>query len=294
MSAERIAEIEKNIALSAPVAETPTEPEPVKAPDPEPVEEAASSEGAEVETEQSTEGGDEPRPPKKKPGVHNRIGELTREKHEAKREADYWRAQALARQGQGQESAPQAQKGNTGEPQLEDFDFDNAKYFRALAKYEATQMLTERDAQAKQQAEQVKQQATQKAFMERAAAFAEHTPEFFDEVFGNSSLPVSDTMAAFIQESEQGPELAWHLRNNPDEARAIFDMDARAADRAMVRIENKLTAESVTAIPERQPANITRAPAVASRVAAAAPGKKAVGDMSVDDHLAAVRAKRQR
>lgn len=295
MSAESIAALESKIALNgAPVAEVAEEPvvaESEEAPEttePE-AEEAASSEGAESGGEVATEA---VAPPKKKPGVHNRIGELTKEKHEARREADYWRAQALARTaGDPATPKPAATASNDGRPTLESFDYDQDKYLDALAEFKAQSVYDRIQNESKQQAEQAKKNEKQKAFLDRAAAFSETHPEFFDEVFGNSALPVSDTMADFIQDSDQGPEIAWHFRNNPAEAQAIYSLAPREAERALARLENRITAGSSANMPPKKPANITSAPAVANRVAAAAPGKKALSEMDIGDHIAAVRGK---
>lgn len=294
MGAEQIAELEKTFASTdARVAETvPDEPG-------EQEESAASVDDADPATgeapelsEGSTEGEHaDGKHPKKKPGVHNRIGELTREKYEAKREADEWRAKFLATQQQP--PAPPKQDAPQGAPTLEQFDYDQDKYVAARIAFEVDQRLNQAKADQQRAEAQRQQQAARDAFNQRAQNFASTHEDFFDVAMGNQALPITEVMAEYITASERGPEVAYHLGQHPAEAQTIAQMPAYLAGAALARLEDRLAAPQATAptLPA-QPAQITRAPPVASRVAAAAPGNDAMNSMQ--DHIAAVRAKQRR
>jgi hypothetical protein len=301
MGAEAIQEIEKTFASDdARVAEVQPEV-------PAGEEEAAASvddAGTEVESVQGAgaehdeggepESGDKPRL-RKKPGVHNRIGELTREKYEARREAEQERREKLAIQAkldalQSGRTAPDATPTGADTPlTLEAFDFDQDKYLAALAERKARDMLKQAEDERARAEAQRKQQEADAAFKKKADAFANDHDDFYDVVFGNQALPISDVMAGFIRESEHGPALAYHLGTHIDEATAISNMPAYAAGAALARLEDRLVAPPQT---PSQPAQITRAPPVANRVAAAAPGVKSMESMA--DHIAAVREKARR
>jgi hypothetical protein len=293
MGAEAIEAIEKNFASGdARVAETvPDQPA-------EQEESAASVNDAEQETEQvegdEHEEGEQPESSekpkaKKKPGVHNRIGELTREKYEAKREADEWKAKFLA--VQPQQPTPKQDEAPKGEPTLEDFDYDQSKYLAAMVQHQVEQRLKQAETEREQRKAQEQQQSVREAFNQRAQAFANDHEDFFDVTMGNQALPITDVMASYVMASENGPTVAYHLGKNPAEAQAIAAMPAYLAGAALARLEDRLTGPATPKTPA-QPAQITRAPPVASRVSGAAPGTNPLE--SIEDHIAAVREKARR
>jgi len=300
MGAEAIEAIEKNFASDdARVAETvsdePTEREEAAAS----VDDAAGDAGHEEGSDEGHDEGGEPdsdakAKPRKKPGVHNRIGELTREKYEAKREAEQERrekealkAQLLALTGQ-QNATHQPTQGADSPLTLEAFDFDQEKFLAALAERKAQEIFRKTEEERTKADAQRKQQETEAEFKKRADAFANDHDDFYDVVFGNQALPISETMAEVIKASENGPALAYHLGQHPDEAATIAQMPPYAAGAALARLEDRLIAPKTPS----QPAQITRAPPVANRVSAAAPGVKTMEDMA--DHIAAVREKARR
>lgn len=167
-----------------------------------------------VETEQSDTGTDEAAAPRKKPGVHNRIDELTRQKHEALREAEYWRKKA-------QEV-----------PDLETLDYDD----QLVAKVRMADR-QERAEAAQRNAQQVTAQQYAELAAEARTKWAD-----FDAVTTNPTLPISDEMAQLIAESECGPEVAYHLGKNPAEAARLYQMSDKQLAREIGRLEAKLTA----------------------------------------------------
>lgn len=171
-----------------------------------------------VEPEQSDPGDDEAAKPRKKPGVHNRIDELTRQKHEALREADYWRKKA-------QEV-----------PDLETLDYDD----QLVAKVRMADR-QERAEAAQRTAEQVTAQQYAELAAEARTKWAD-----FDAVTSNPSLPISPEMAELIASSEFGPDVAYHLGKNPAEAARLYQMTDKQLAREIGRIEAQLTAPKPT------------------------------------------------
>lgn len=288
MGAESIEAVEQRIASQdARVAEAAPE-----APEAEQEESAASVNDAETtaegagEVEEGAEHAESDKPKHKKPGVHNRIGELTREKHEARREAEYWREQALKNQPPAKEA-----KGADTPLTLEAFDYDQEKFLSALAERKAQEIYQKAEDARRQAEAQRHQQEVRQSFQERADAFAAQHEDFADVVYGNTALPINDVMAEYIQQSDAGPQVAYHLGTHPDEAAKIASLPAFAAGAALARLEDRLAAPPANETPA-QPAQITRAPPVAKRVSAAAPGIKPMDDFA--DHLAAVRAQHRR
>lgn len=79
----------------------------------------------------------------------------------------------------------------------------------------------------------------------------------YDEVLAEAaSLPISEAMHVTIFESERGPELAYHLAQNPDDASRIAKLGPLAAARELGKIEASLpsaTAKPAAAKPLPKP-----------------------------------------
>lgn len=230
--------------------------------------------------------------PSKKPGVHNRIGELTKEKHEARREAealqrerDYWREQAM-KSGKPEQDAPTKAEEPTGEPTREQFDFDDAQYMRAWYKWQREQ---ERAEESKRKQEE-EAQKRHKAFREKEQAFAAAHPDY-EDVAKAEHVPITKEMAEVIIESDEAPAIAYYLGQNLEEAAAIAQMSPLAAARAIGRIEAKLSAKPPvqTAIPAK---TVTKAPEPITTLSGAPAVTVSYEEMSMAEYDAARRKER--
>jgi hypothetical protein len=210
--------------LEALAAEQPTE-EVGEAP--EPSESTANSE--------STDDAQEPQHSRR----DKRIDELTWKAAQAQRDAQYWREQAEAKAQEREQAKVPA--GGDAEPQIDQFDND-AEYLRALARWEVRQERQQATEQEKQRQQQEQRRQAQQGFAARAAQFREQAPDF-DQVLANPSVgQIPPHMADTIVESELGPQLAYHLGKNPQEAQRIAALSPYAAARELGRLEAKLMA----------------------------------------------------
>lgn len=101
---------------------------------------------------------------------------------------------------------------------------------------------------AQQQAEQERQQAALDKFWERADELSERFPDFDGVVKDPGFKEMRGAIYEFCMESEQGPEVAYHLAKNRALARQIDRMGPMAAARALVSLEGELKAK-----PKAQP-----------------------------------------
>lgn len=241
----------------------------------------------------SDAGADPTARPRKKPGVHQRIAEITREKHEerrereaAQRERDYWREQA--QQSQRPQPVPQTQA-TQGKPTLEAYNWDQEAYFEALADYKAEQRLQGYRAEQQQAEYQRSLQAQKRQFDERVAAFEKEMPGAWEEA-ARAPLTITQPMAEVIANSEKGPWIGHYLATHLDEAHAISQQSPYAQAAALGRIEASLTrAPAPSALPRN---TVTRAPAPAPVVTSpSASGSSAL--RGIEDHIAAVRAQKR-
>ncbi|MBA2403170.1 MAG: hypothetical protein H0V66_00240, partial [Bdellovibrionales bacterium] len=238
----------------------------------------------------ASDGTDAPARPKNK-GVGKRINELTKDKHDAIRERDYWREQAMRQQAEPQQIDPSAQvdKPSDGRPMREDYDFDEDRYLEAFADWH----LLKRERAVEQAKAKEQERVRAVKFEEQAAEFAAEHPDFYERLQA-PDLRVTEQMKAVVLETDNPPAVAYHLATHPDEAAAIAQMTPIAAARAIGRIEASLSVPTRPAEIPSPPKTVTSAPAVASSVSARSPVVKPAAAMSVEDHIEKLRVRSSR
>lgn len=175
-------------------------------------------------------------------GVGKRIDELTRNWRETERDRDYWRELALRNQSPQPKAEPSQPVADEKLKTLADFEYDDAKYQSYI--FEQAERRSVDAAKRVLEQERTQQTAAQRkaSFQSRSAEFAK-TVEDFSEVVSNPRLHISPAMAEAIQDSDDGPALAYHLGKNPDVADKIAQLPATAAARELGRIEARLAYE---------------------------------------------------
>lgn len=214
------------------------------------------------ETDQAQEG-DQPEPKKKGDGgFQRRINRLTADFRaaEARAAEAERRAQELERRQatQTQTSEPEAKP-----PRLEDFrsyeEYERAD--RAYVADKATRDAEKRFRQAEaERAESYHREAEAKRLKEAADRFnksAEAVAENYEDLaevmddMWRGRIPViarNDAIAAYIvEESERGPELAYHLANNAEVAERISKLSPLAQVKELVKLEASLPKPNASA-----------------------------------------------
>lgn len=107
-------------------------------------------------------------------------------------------------------------------------------YADALAERKAEELLARREAE-------LQQRALLDAYHEREEA-ARDKYDDFEMVAYNPELPVTETMARAIQASDIGPDVLYHLGNNPKDAARISRLDPILQAREIGKIEAQLGA----------------------------------------------------
>lgn len=281
MSDERIAELSAQIAAAndKPATEPSDDAKQPKA-DPDPQGEGEQDEGAAPSDDV------ERKPTGKKPGVHQRIDELTREKYEARREADELRKKLEQMEKGAKPATPEAPapKQPDAKPTLEQFDFDVAKHEAALEKW--VRQTAEREFEAKREKEtrEAETKRLSDAFTTRLQAFEKANPGAW-EAATKAPINVTPPMMEVIATSDHGPEIGVYLANNLEEAERISKLTPIGQAAALGRIEASLSAPRQ---PEKQP---SRAPAPPTTLGSPAPAKKEWAAMSTEEHIREWRAK---
>lgn len=174
--------------------------------------------------------------------VQQRFDKLTREKHEQRLEAEYWRAKALEVQ---QAAAAKTQPVAPVEyPTLESVGYDEDKHRAALIEYAKAQAREEARSVLEQDRRAAREAERRSAFEKRQQSFIATKPDYVERVLQNRSLPITQAMADVIAESEVGPQVAYYLAENPDRASVIAQMGELQAAREIGRIEARIEAEA--------------------------------------------------
>lgn len=205
----------------------------------------------------------EPAPAKETPEdkVQKRFDKLTKEKYDAQRRGDRleWQLQQLQSQPAKTESvAPII-------PTLESSGFDDSKYQKALGEYNESLIESKVEALLAKRQAQTQEVSKASEFDKRQAEFAKSKPDYAEKVIENPSLPISQTMAEVIRESEIGPQIAYHLADHPEIAESIARLSPLAQAREIGRIEAKLEVQKAA------PAKVSQAPAPAAKIEASEP-----------------------
>lgn len=218
-----------------------------------PVEQAAESVPAPVETEADDAG--QPEPSKREHWAHKRIDELTRNWRQEQRE----KQQLLEMLQQIPDRKPKEPAPEPLTlPTLEAFGYDEGKYQAALIQYatqQAEQVVERRLTEAEQKRAEQQRMGT---FAERQAAFAKANADYQAKV-SDPTLPITPAMRDVIVDSDTGPEIAYWLANNREQAEQIAALPPHLAALALGRIEGRM--EAMKEAKAARPPVITKAPA---------------------------------
>ena len=160
-----------------------------------------------------------------------------------------------------------------GRPTLEQFNFDNDAYLEALADWKVEQHLKAREESTKQAESERSQQEVTVAYNTKAAEFADEHPDF-PEVVGSIQYPLSEALQAAIMAHPKGPEIAYHLGTNDDDAFALASIQPALAAAAVERLASRLTAAPEAPQTPQTPIHpkpVSKAPAPAPTVSGRSP-----------------------
>ena len=219
----------------------------------EPTEEVERSEPEIEEKEQEEK-------PKANPKLERRFSEITKQREEARKEAQQERQAREALEARlaalERQPAPQAPKVDE-EPQPSQFN-DAFEYAKALAEYTADKRIAEMkqdEAKAKAEAERQKVIDQWASKVQKAKA---DLPDF-DDIVASSDVVVNDDIRDAILESDVGPQILYHLAENDDVAKKIAGLSPKQALREIGKLEARFEVKET--VPETKTIVRSKAPA---------------------------------
>ena len=184
---------------------------------------------------------DEAKEKKPNPKLERRFSEITKQREQARQEAQREREAREALETRLKEleakvNPPAQAEDELGEePKPEQFS-DMFEYARALAEFTADKKLMERDREEKARQAKAEQEAKFQAWADRVNAAKNELPDF-DDMVQSSDVRVSDPVRDAIIESEHGPKILYWLAENTDFAKKLADMSVVSAVREIGKIE---------------------------------------------------------
>lgn len=178
---------------------------------------------------------------KANPKIERRFSEITKQREAARAEAQKEREARKALEARLKEletkvNPPAKAQDDFGpEPKPEEFN-DMFEYAKALAEYTADKKLMERDqAEANRKAAEQRAQF-EKSWADRVNAARSELPDF-DDMVQSSDVSISDPVRDAIMESDVGPQILYHLAENPDFAKKLGEGSIISALRQIGRLE---------------------------------------------------------
>ena len=214
----------------------------VPSPAPEVIDTSAQPEIEVASAAETPEGVKKPNP------VQERINKLVRERYEAKQETAALEARLkVLESNQPKPSKPGEAAKAPQEHEYEDYnDFQNAQanHIAAVAADAAYERLAVETRESEELKRASNQQATQlskkQAFDQNLDTKRANFEDFEDVAYGHQFI--NETMASRIFDMEKGPEVAYHLGSNLEEAEKIFAMSEIDQAVALDRLERQVTA----------------------------------------------------
>jgi len=228
------------------VAEEPSEPTEV-------VEEQSEPEEAEAEAKPQEE-------KKQNPKLERRFSEITKQREEARKEAQAERERREALEARlaalETQSKPQAVVADQ-EPQPSQFN-DAFEYAKALAEYTADKRIAEMKQEEAKAKEAVERQKVIDQWTQKVQKAKAELPDF-DDMVASSDVVVNDDIRDAILESDVGPQVLYHLAENTDYAKKIASMSPKQALREIGKLEARFekTEESKPVAKSKAPAPIS-------------------------------------
>lgn len=256
--------------------EAPVEAETVEeTPESEPIEEAEEQSGQESEETKVTE---EKKP---NPKLEKRFSELTRQREDARKEAQREREQRESLESRlkelEQRSNPAPVQSSAYEkPQPHQFT-DAFEYAEALSEWSAEQALLNRDKQEAERRANDERQKMLNDWQKRLDAAKSDLPDYEDMV-ASSDVQVSDAVRDAILESDVGPRILYHLAENPEIAEKLNAGSMISALRQIGKLEAQFEKKE-TPVSEAKPSVArSKAPAPINPLK----GSSGVVDVGVD------------
>jgi uncharacterized phage infection (PIP) family protein YhgE len=217
-----------------------------------------ASEGETEGTDANSEESEDHR--RKASGVQKKINKLTKRAADAKRETEYWKAEALKLSQKPGEQKPdlktESASAKDGRPKSDDFE-THEEYLEAVADWKYDQREKAREIKAKETEAKTSFQKSVESFQAKVKDF-QKVQKDFEEVLENvDDIPMSMGVQEALLASDLGPQVMYELSKDREEYERINALNPIKAAYELGRIEARIAKSSNNEEPKKQ----TKAPA---------------------------------
>ena len=208
----------------------------------EPVVEKPSGEEATESKDEVVEAEDQHKP-KNAEKIEKRIAKAIYEREQARQEAAEAKARTVELERKSAELEARLNPPKTvdvdAKPQAGQFT-DAFEYAEALAEWSAENALKTRDRQELEKKQLVERDKMVQSWQAKLTAAKADLPDY-EAMIASSDVAVSDQLREAIIESDIGPQLIYHLAENPEIAAALASKSTASALRELGKIEAQLS-----------------------------------------------------
>ena len=224
----------------------------------EPTEEAEEQSGQESDEIKATE------EKKSNPKLEKRFSELTKQREEARKEAQREREQRESLENRLKELEERAtprpvEVQENVKPQPHQFN-DAFEYAEALAEWSTEQALINRDKQEAERRAQEERNKVLDGWNKRLNDAKADLPDF-DDMVASSDVVVNDHIRDAILESDVGPQILYHLAENPELADKLNSGSPISALRQIGRLEAQFERKEAPVAEQKPSVARSKAPA---------------------------------
>ena len=224
----------------------------------EPTEEAEEQSGQESDEIKATE------EKKSNPKLEKRFSELTKQREEARKEAQREREQRESLENRLKELEERAtprpvEIQENVKPQPHQFN-DAFEYAEALAEWSTEQALINRDKQEAERRAQEERNKVIDGWNKRLNDAKAELPDF-DDMVASSDVVVNDHIRDAILESDVGPQILYHLAENPELADKLNSGSPISALRQIGRLEAQFERKEAPVAEQKPSVARSKAPA---------------------------------
>ena len=224
----------------------------------EPTEEAEEQSGQESDEIKATE------EKKSNPKLEKRFSELTKQREEARKEAQREREQRESLENRLKELEERAtprpvEVQENVKPQPHQFN-DAFEYAEALAEWSTEQALINRDKQEAERRAQEERNKVLDSWNKRLNDAKADLPDF-DDMVASSDVVVNDHIRDAILESDVGPQILYHLAENPELADKLNSGSPISALRQIGRLEAQFERKEAPVAEQKPSVARSKAPA---------------------------------
>lgn len=194
-----------------------------------------------IEGAEPSEPAEPAEPAKKENRVQHRIDELTREKYEARQEADRLRKEN--EELKAVKATPDSDfipPGFPDEPTIDQFE-DYEQYNRALVRWEAGRIIANEKYQDVQKQKQEQVKTVVNNYNSRVEAAKKTYTDWDDVIATAPDFVYPQSTVDTILESEQGADIQYYLANNAAEAERVHKLNPVQQIKEIAKLEAKFS-----------------------------------------------------